>query len=238
MEEGTKKLKILERIRKLFALGENNPSEEEANSALLMAQRLLVKHSIGEDELGLDDPTPIEEKVEENKVKVGQRKAFWQRKLASVIARNFRCKVYYYPGTVVFVGMTVDVAICKEVYNAAIEFCNKFCEAFLVMKTFTDGKMDKTEARKVASDFRLGFVDGLASNFKKQVEENNWQMVLVTPEAVVKYYDNLSLRSGPSSNTHNWGNKDAFSSGKATGEKFASRYGNKGKNRGPKLLKG
>jgi hypothetical protein len=62
-------------------------------------------------------------------------------------------------------------------------------------------------------------------------------MVLVVPEAVVKYYDNIGLRKGAGSKTNNWGNADAFASGKAAGAKFAKQYGTKGKDRGPKLLK-
>ena len=49
------KMRYIERIRKLFALSSDNPSEEEATAAALQAQRLMVKYSI--------DPSEIEDGV-------------------------------------------------------------------------------------------------------------------------------------------------------------------------------
>lgn len=52
--------KIIEKIRKCLALANNNPSEEEAKAAALMAQKLLAKYNIS-----LVDVEQLEGKSEE-----------------------------------------------------------------------------------------------------------------------------------------------------------------------------
>lgn len=44
----TKKAKIADKIQKLLALAGNNPSEEEAQAALLKAQELMAEYIISE----------------------------------------------------------------------------------------------------------------------------------------------------------------------------------------------
>lgn len=57
--------KILDRIRKLLRLAsDKGATQEEAESALLMAQRLMVEHGLNESQVE-EAPTPDEMKIEE-----------------------------------------------------------------------------------------------------------------------------------------------------------------------------
>ena len=56
--------KIIEKIRKCLELANNNPSEEEAKSAALMAQKLIAKYDISMADVE-DVASQCEEIVEE-----------------------------------------------------------------------------------------------------------------------------------------------------------------------------
>ena len=76
--------KILDRIKKLFALGSNNPNEHEAESAMKMARKLLDKHN-----LSIFDPNEKEEvgiKIEDN------LNMPWTRMVYGAIARLYDVK--------------------------------------------------------------------------------------------------------------------------------------------------
>ena len=50
-----KREKMIEKIKKMMALAENNPSEEEALSAALQAHKLMMKYNIHESEVTLEE---------------------------------------------------------------------------------------------------------------------------------------------------------------------------------------
>ena len=85
------KARYIEKIRKLFALSSNNPSEEESMAAALQAQRLMVKYSI--------DPSEVEDGVE-TRVPVCVESEWigdsrtWRFQLATVVRRAFRCECH------------------------------------------------------------------------------------------------------------------------------------------------
>lgn len=58
--------KIIEKIKKCLELANNNPSEEEAKSAALMAQKLLAKYNISMSDV--EDVSSECEEVVENAV--------------------------------------------------------------------------------------------------------------------------------------------------------------------------
>lgn len=86
--------KILNKIKNLLDLANNNPNENEAIAAALKAQELMAKYNIELDQL--DDKKETREIVEEiyhQSDKHEMRK--WKIGLADIIAQNFRCKVYF-----------------------------------------------------------------------------------------------------------------------------------------------
>lgn len=83
---------IISRIRKLLALG-GDENAEEATSAVLMAQRLIAKYGIGDDELhnGMMDTSARITGIDTEPLVTAKG---WRWHLAHLIADNFRCKVY------------------------------------------------------------------------------------------------------------------------------------------------
>ena len=86
--------KILNKIKNLLDLANNNPNENEAIAAALKAQELMAKYDIELDQL--DDKKETREIVKEVYRQSGKHEMKrWKIGLASIIAENFRCKVYF-----------------------------------------------------------------------------------------------------------------------------------------------
>lgn len=83
---------VISRIRKLLALGGDKTNAEEATSAVLMAQRLIAKYGIADDELRDGDGGEPDICGIETEPLVTAKS--WRWHLAHLIADNFRCKVY------------------------------------------------------------------------------------------------------------------------------------------------
>jgi hypothetical protein len=117
--------KIIDRIKKLMALGENNPNEHEAKIAMERAHRLLAKYNLSladlpQDKLDRDDPyVRMDERYGAMKGPVAGRV------IAAAIAKLYFCKMFYVhlgnKGDLYsFVGRTTNVEIAKTVSRYVI----------------------------------------------------------------------------------------------------------------------
>lgn len=163
---------IISKIEKLLALAGNNPSEAEAQAALLKAQKLMAEHNL--------DMAQFQDKPQEKKEAVteyfkGYHNTAWAISLAKVICNNFRCNLLRSPGYgLVFVGLKEDVAICKAVFTFASQTLEKN-----MMKLRRQYRKQGKPTDGISGDYAAGFIAGLQAKYKEQVEENNWGLVLV-----------------------------------------------------------
>lgn len=245
--------RIVERIRKLLALSQNNPSEEEAVAALLLAQETMVKYNL--NELDIIKFTDSDSFVEQVAGLSGlKRIAGWQSTLARVIANNFRCDFYHaygqettrsgarrrsYEQEIMFVGLPTDVRICVEVYKRALDYADMYCTWYLLLYKVEHGRtLTKSESKQLRGSWHLGFVQGIHEKFKAQVKKHGWELVLVTPGLVVQHMKDLKLRSLGGSSARVW-DKTAHEDGREKGRNFGSENQEKQKSsadRGPRLL--
>ena len=115
--------KILEKVKKLFALADNNPSAEEAKSAALMAQKLMVENNIAMWEVENVDLEKKEE-IGEEEIDVPAKK--WKYTLAHTVADNFRVKFFLRgKGTFIFYGHKTDAKIAVETFKYLFNTGNK-----------------------------------------------------------------------------------------------------------------
>lgn len=207
---------VLRKIKKALALSENNPSPEEAQTALLKAQEMMAKHNISMSDIQLGE----EDKKEAFHISVNKqnREQWWYGLLASIIADNFRVFPYYRGKTLTFLGLKEDAELAKEVYNFAFESINKFAAEY-VKKLSNNGFPTKG----IRNDFISGFLKGLSEKFKKQVEENNWGLVLIKDAVVVQEFNKMDLKKEyKRSYAKSAGNKDAINAGYEKGLTFNS----------------
>ena len=166
--------KILSKIEKLLALAGNNPSESEAQAAMLKAQQLMAENDL--------DPSKLEElrkQAEEKQAVVEYFKGYhntqWAIHLAQIICNNFRCNLFRAKGYgLVFVGLKDDVAICKAVFTFASQTLEKN-----MMKLRRQYRKQGKPTDGISGDYSAGFIAGLQAKYKEQVDKNNWGLVLV-----------------------------------------------------------
>lgn len=168
---------IIEKIKKVLALAENNPSEHEALAAALKAQKMMAEHHIKEEDLA--------EEVNENNIdeviaSVGGKSQKWRISLAVVLAKNFRCKVYLHGNDVVFFGYEEDTKICSEVFKSLYKIGVKLSD-----KKKREYREIYGTASGVRNSFCAGFVDGIKNGLEKQCTA----LMIIVPKEVNEKYD-------------------------------------------------
>lgn len=166
--------KMIDRVKKLLALSGNNPSEEEARSALMMANRLIAKYN-----LDLSEETG--EKVEYSMLPATHPNNNGYRiPLASVIAPSFRCRVIMVGNTVYFFGRKQDAEACVEVYNYVYRVSRS-----LAKKLERKAKKEGRSIHGLANSYWNGFVMGI----KQELDAQCKALMVVVPDDVNKEFD-------------------------------------------------
>lgn len=165
--------KIISQIKKLFELSRNNPSAEEAKSAALKAQELLVKHHIEYAEVENIDLDKKEE-IDEVKVDVPAKK--WKYSLAHLCADNFRCE-FFLNGKYrfVFYGHKTDAEVCAETFKYLFDMGNR-----LGNKLAREAREKYGWADNVYNSCVMGFISGV----RQALAEQSKALMVVVPEDV------------------------------------------------------
>jgi len=207
--------KILNKIKNLLDLANNNPNENEAIAAALKAQELMAKYNIELDQL--EDKKETREIVREVYRQSGKHEmSKWRLGLAYIIAKNFRCKTYFIgrQNDVVFYGFKEDAKIALQVFTFLYETGNKFA-----VRYWNKCKKEGKETRGVMNTYLVGFRDGVAEVLEKQCTA----LMIVTPKEVTESYNEMS-KGWKIANTalSISGDTNAYSSGKSDGRDMAT----------------
>ena len=202
------KKQIIEKIKKVMALAENNPNENEAIAAALKAQKLMAKFHINEDELGEE---LTESKLESMECNVGGKTQKWKLQLAVVLANNFRCKVYLKNNNVTFYGFEEDVNICSEVFYSLYKIGVRLSD-----KLKRETRKETGTAKGIRNTFCVGFVAGIKSELEKQCTA----LMIVIPKEVNDGYAKMSENwgKGKSSNLRIGNDKSIYEKGFQSGK--------------------
>ena len=184
--------KIISKITKLLALSdlEKNPSEAEAISASLAAQRLLAKYNLSMvDVTGERDPA---EEIEQVIADVGTGKK-WKYSLANAVANNYACKTFSQGSDkLVFYGYKADILIARRVYIYLFKVGNRIASQYVK-------KYRETicyDAKGIYNSFVSGFVNGV----KKELEKQCTALALIVQPEVQESWDIFSAAM----ETKNW----------------------------------
>lgn len=230
----TEKENIVRKIQGLLALaGDGNPNEAESKSAMLRARRLMMKHNI--------EMTEVEREFNKKKDVVTKVKwltravKLWEKHLASTIAKNFRCKMYYY-GTkgIAFYGFQEDTEMAMEVFEFALNVMNFHAHEHVEIY-YIKSREDKDRAttKRVKESYYFGFAQGVKDMFKKQTEELKQEyglaVIELVPVEVKESYEVMSkdfvkVRASQNSTRNNM-DADSFNSGRKRGSKLNVNQG-------------
>ena len=212
---------ILEKISKTLRLGTNNTNENEAQSAILAAQRLMAKYRISEEEINdfLNENEKQDTEVVEEQAENEMNNDKWKRRLMITIAKNFRCGVCYYGGKLVIVGAKEDILISKRVYLYAKQaILNSFKKFF--KENYEPYNVNNSMRNKYKREFALGFIKGLSEKFEEQKANSELSLVVVNPK-VKEYLGNIKFNGIRRSRISYITNDYCFQEGKRTGKNLA-----------------
>lgn len=172
--------KIIEKIKKLLAMTEENgASENEAMVAALKAQKLMAEYNITVADI--DDKDDSDEIVQ-NAIDIDTRNK-WKYRLANIIATNFCCKTFCY-GTkkIVFYGYKKHADVAAEVFKFLYKTGCKLANNYYY-KCMKEGRNTKG----VKNTFIIGFCDGINDVLGKQCTS----LMLVTPKEVTESFEKM-----------------------------------------------
>ncbi|WP_449448653.1 DUF2786 domain-containing protein [Streptococcus suis] len=173
--------KIVSKVQNLLELAYDAPNDEEGQTALLMAQRLMVKYN-----LSMSDVTTARkrDKIGETVGTWEYRLPWWQEKLAAILGENFRCQTIRrrLPDDgitqIIFFGYHSDAELCTKVYEGAILYLK-----YRLKRLFPT--ITKARWKDYKKSYLLGFLKGLDQRFKTQAQSSEEFALMVQIPAEV-----------------------------------------------------
>jgi hypothetical protein len=177
----------LNKISKLLTLADSGANENEANTAMSAAMKLLAKHNLTASDI--ESWTLREEEIMSEGVENGNRFNTWKSRLFNVVAETHFCYLYRASreGKYVLTGTETNrraVVILMAYLEAVIEDCTR-----QALKEYTGWEHGKT----YANSFRLGMVSRIAERLReeqrkiiKEAEGPGSDIVVANPYEVSK----------------------------------------------------
>lgn len=163
--------KIVDKIEKLLALANNNPNENEAQLALLKAQKLMAEYNI--ELSSLSRGAELKHTLEVTKVKANPR----NNQLGNLIANSFGVKGILVMNCWEFFGREADAKAAAS----ALTYIHKVLEAGIRRVCQDHGmKSSQKGAAEYYNPYALGFINGL----RKALGEQTKALCIVVPEDV------------------------------------------------------
>lgn len=164
--------KMIDRVRKLLALSTSS-NENEAKAALLQAQKLMEKHKISEAMIA--EPAVVQEDIKTSELWNSGKtsRSQWRGNLAATLGKCNGCEVWTSGPRIHIIGRESNVQ--------TVQYLFLYCESLIE-------RLSKTHAghgRSFISNYKLGFVGGIASKLKQGKEE-------AMAEAVVEHGKQLT----------------------------------------------
>ena len=145
--------KIIDKIQNLLELAYDAPNDEEGQTALLMAQRLMVKHNLSMNDL---TNSTTHKDIGETIGTWEYRLPWWQEKLAAILGENFRCKTIRRRlpedgiTQIIFFGYQSDAELCSKVYEGALLYLKYRLKRLFPTVSREDGKTIRNRTYSVS----------------------------------------------------------------------------------------
>jgi len=227
--------KIIDKIRKLLRLSENNPDIEEAKSAAAKAQELIARYNVQQAFLKLEQDDATGVNIEDTYIHQSGRVATWIRVIAYTLSEANNCAMYYTQGEGInCVGEPDDIALTRVILDYLISEVKNLCKRAVAKRNadlvYDYGYgMDKSQGRVYANNFKLGAANSLNERIKatiKKVEEETaahpqgqYALTIISNKLVRSKQHLPKLTKGPKIRYR--GNRDAYAKGREAGKKIS-----------------
>lgn len=198
-----KREKMIEKIKKMLNLAENNPSMEEGLSAALQAHKLMAKYNIHEDDVTLEE-------VKDEILSIFSQQPHdshlmgWRKQLGLTVATAFRCKCYLRGKDIVFRGYKADAQLALDVYLMLYNVGHKVAK-----KTESQERHKTGSAKGIYTSVATGFVKGVNDALSKQCTA----LLVITPKEVEEEWVEFSSNMKKSHSTLTVSNAKAYETG-------------------------
>lgn len=201
---------VIRKVQKLLALADKNknPSEAEAISASMQAQKLLAKYNIDIANItGEQKDEPIEQVIAD--VGVGKK---WKYALANIVAESYCCECFYCGvEMIVFYGFSSDVLIARRVFMYLFKVGNTLANKYVRRKR----ENEELSTNGLYNSFCSGFCNGVEQELKK----NCTALMLVTPKKVVESFEKFSETFKTRDDSISAIDKEAYTFGEIEGKR-------------------
>jgi hypothetical protein len=167
--------KVIEQIKKLFALSKS-PNENEAALAMEKAREMMFKHNIEEADLAsgqTEDVIEVDFDLASRYHTPDCFLAIWIGKafmIRPLIIKN-RVGLHKIDTKMRFIGGKSDVAAGTYVYSYILNLVEAKSEEYFQKIRYSKSKWTPAAAKKARADFGMGFVDAVNIKLKKMEED-------------------------------------------------------------------
>jgi len=218
--------KVLEKVKKLLALSnDSGSSKEESQTALLLAQQMMVKNNLTMQDIKTIESNSSREIVH-GITQCLNKTPWWYQSLSTILADNFKCvcikekfkgKGY---SCINFVGHPEDVDICKEIYFYAVKQITYLSDRY---STYYTTKIARVPKPGIKNDYITGYLFGIKTKFDEQVKKNDWGLIVTCDNEVL---DTLKgCHKVPNTKAKSGNTIDALTKGYSQGLKFTPTVG-------------
>lgn len=189
--------KIIVKIQNLLELAEGGNNDEESQTALLMAQKLMLKHKISQQEVNQTSRNEIALKS----LSYYKRIYWWEKLLVRVVADNFRVMFYLQSNKfphqtsihrkIVLMGYPEDIELAHAVFHSAVKAMKYYASHHLATETERSTSVEQNELRR---SYYQGFIDGLEAKFRLQreqlqQEDAQYALIIQVPQEVREAFE-------------------------------------------------
>ena len=160
---------LIKKVKGLFALAENNPSETEAQAALAAARKLVNEYGLSMMDVQVEQAP--ESNLGDERVHLHGRKRYpqWVLQLASIIARYCSVGIFYTSGAaqpvVTFYGAKHGATIASTILPSVMKQVEDLSKAYRTKEM--DYANSKGFTRRARESYRSGLLEG----FRKALRE-------------------------------------------------------------------
>jgi hypothetical protein len=156
---------MMDKVGKIMALAMNAGTEEEAQAAAAMAQKLAFKYNLDLDQIarGNASPTRSLKHIIKGRVDIGAHKG-WVETLMSVVARHNFCRIVFHTGT-------NEISIIGERHNIlVVDYMFQFLRRTIDQLADTAWQKAKDWAYETALKWKDGYREGAVTGVHAKLE--------------------------------------------------------------------
>jgi hypothetical protein len=214
--------KTINRVKKILARANSN-HKGEAETAILMAQEILLKNGLTMEDVNSINEKNTKEAVDGIVETKNKTLKWYEKAICVVIAKNFRCEAYMSSigenSTILrLIGLKEDVDVAKEIISFTILTSESLWKRYY--KENDVKSYSKKHTFAIKNDYFRGFIYGLKIKLEEQVKEK--ALIIVKDALVTQKFKELGLKSKSPHSTTTARDDNARNAGYRDG-KFASK---------------